>query len=65
MRMPHTIWSAALILAALGSAGLAQIKSFTLDEMVLTADNAVYGQIVHSSRCAKVLSIAASCSDLD
>jgi len=48
MNRLHRLGLPALILAALGSAGLAQIKSFTLEEMVRTADNAVYGQIVHS-----------------
>jgi hypothetical protein len=37
-----------LLLAALGAAAVAQIKSFTLEEMVQTADQAVYGQIIAS-----------------
>ena len=39
---------AALALVAFGASSPAQIKSFTLEEMVTTADNAVYGQIVAS-----------------
>jgi hypothetical protein len=38
----------ALLLAALGLGSNAQIKRFTLEEMVHTADQAVYGQIIHS-----------------
>ena len=41
--------SSALLLGALGTVSLAQIKSFTLPEMVQTADAAVYGQITHAS----------------
>jgi hypothetical protein len=48
MRKTHGPWLAALLLGALGAATPAQIKSLTLDEMVSTADNAVYGQIVGS-----------------
>lgn len=36
------------LLGVLSAATLAQIKSFTLEEMVQTADDAVYGQIVGS-----------------
>jgi len=53
MRKIHSLWCAPLLLGALGAAALAQIKSFTLDEMVQTADEAVYGQIV-SSRVSRV-----------
>jgi hypothetical protein len=35
-----------LLLGLLGAASPAQIKSFTLEELVTTADNAVYGTIV-------------------
>jgi len=46
-----------LVLAGLGAASIAraQIKSFTLEEMVQTADQAVFGQIV-DSRVTKVVS---------
>jgi len=37
-----------LLLAALGAVSTAQIKSFTLEEMVQTADQAIYGQIIGS-----------------
>lgn len=37
-----------LLVVALGAVSLAQIKSFTLEEMVQTADQAVYGQIIDS-----------------
>ena len=36
------------LVGALSAVSLAQIKSFTLEEMVQTADDAVYGQIVGS-----------------
>lgn len=39
---------AALALAAAGTRGVAQIKAYTLDEMVQEADQAVHGQIVAS-----------------
>ena len=39
---------AALALVAFGASSPAQIKSFTLEEMVTSADNAVYGQIIAS-----------------
>src|SRR5262245_40629631 len=38
----------ALLVAAFAALPQAQIKKFTLDEMVQTADDAVYGQIVGS-----------------
>ena len=44
----HSLGLPALLLGALGAASLAQIKSFTLEEMVATADSAVYGTIVGS-----------------
>ena len=44
---------AALALVAFGASSPAQIKAFTLEEMVGAADNAVYGQIV-SSRVFRV-----------
>lgn len=44
----HRLGLTTLLLAALGVSGRAQIKSFTLEEMVLTADQAVYGQIIGS-----------------
>jgi hypothetical protein len=37
-----------LALGALGLASVAQIKRFTLEEMVHTADQAVYGQIIRT-----------------
>ena len=48
MRKTSLPWCSALFLAALGLTSPAQIKSFTLEEMVQTADGAVYGQIVGS-----------------
>ena len=42
------LWCAALFLAAAATAPSAQVKSFTLDEMVRTADQGVDGQIVAS-----------------
>jgi hypothetical protein len=47
-QLPRIGLSAVLLTAVLGLAAPAQIKSFTLAEMVQTADNAVYGQIVAS-----------------
>ena len=44
----HRIGLSALLLGLAGVAGFAQIKSLTLEEMVETADNAVYGTIVSS-----------------
>jgi len=44
----HGLGLSALLLGALGAGSLAQIKSFTLEEMVSTADSAVYGTIVAS-----------------
>ena len=48
MRRLSPAWISALALAALGVASTAQIKKFTLDEMVQTADQAVSGQIIGS-----------------
>ena len=44
----HSLGLSALLLGALCATSPAQIKSFTLEEMVGTADNAVYGTIVGS-----------------
>ena len=44
----RNFWPSTLLLGAFGVASLAQIKSFTLDEMIRTADQAVYGQIIGS-----------------
>src|SRR5262245_52750270 len=41
-------WCGAVLLTALGITPAAQIKSYTLEEMVQVADDAVYGQIVGS-----------------
>lgn len=46
--MRKFLWLSSWLLGALGVASVAQIKSFTLDEMVQTADQAVYGQIIGS-----------------
>ena len=48
MRTIPTLWCTALLLGAFGAASPAQIKSLTLEEMVATADGAVYGQITSS-----------------
>lgn len=48
MKRSPTLWCSALLLGALAAVAPAQIKSFTMEEMVATADNAVYGQIVAS-----------------
>jgi len=48
MRTFPRLVSPALLLGALAAAALAQIKSFTLEEMVQTADHAVQGQIIAS-----------------
>jgi hypothetical protein len=48
MKRSHSLWCSALLLGALVASAPAQIKSFTLEEMVTTADNAVYGQIIAS-----------------
>jgi hypothetical protein len=52
MKTLSRLWCAtllpALLLGAVGATAPAQIKSFTLAEMVQTADSAVYGQIVAS-----------------
>ena len=47
MRKPHFLSLSALILAATGAVGLAQIKEMTLAEMVDTMDGAVHGEIVN------------------
>jgi hypothetical protein len=44
----RTLPLAALLLGAFGASAPAQIKSFTLAEMVTTADQAIYGQIIDS-----------------
>lgn len=49
----HRIGLSAILLGLAGAAGFAQIKSLTLEEMVGSADNAVYGTIV-SSRVFRV-----------
>jgi hypothetical protein len=46
--IPRLGLSAVLLASALGLAAHAQIRSFTLPEMVQTADQAVYGQILSS-----------------
>jgi len=48
MKRSQNAWCAALLLGALTAVAPAQIKSFTLEEMVQTADGAVFGQIVGS-----------------
>jgi hypothetical protein len=45
MRTIPRLWGPALLLGAFAAVGLAQIKPFTLQEMVQTADQAVHGQI--------------------
>jgi hypothetical protein len=57
MRKNNRLWCTALLLGAFGAAAFAQIKSFTLDEMVRTADHAVDGQII-GSRAFRVDSAA-------
>ncbi|MCI0637299.1 MAG: hypothetical protein L0206_25790 [Actinobacteria bacterium] len=47
-RTTARLWCSALFVSGLGAASVAQIKSFTLDEMVRTADQAVDGQIIGS-----------------
>jgi hypothetical protein len=47
MRKIHGLCSA-LLLGAFGASSLAQIKSLTLEEMVQSADQAIYGQIIGS-----------------
>ncbi len=42
------LWRPALVLGVFAAAAMAQIKSFTLEEMVQTADHAVNGQIIAS-----------------
>jgi hypothetical protein len=44
----HRLGLTTLILAALGAVGSAQIKTFRLEEMVQSADQAIYGQIIGS-----------------
>ena len=48
MRTIHRVLCAALLLGASSTVSAAQIKSLTLEEMVKTADQAIYGQIVGS-----------------
>ena len=48
MRTIQSLLPWALILGAFSSVSPAQIKSFTLEEMVQTADQAIYGQIIGS-----------------
>jgi len=48
MKRIHAIGLTGLLVAALGMASTAQIKRFTLEEMVQTADQSVYGQIIDS-----------------
>jgi len=49
MRKMHALWCSAVLATLAGGTALAQIKSFTLGEMVQTADQAVHGQILASS----------------
>src|SRR5262245_17718666 len=53
MRTMPRVWCTALLLGALGAVSPAQIKRFTLEEMVQTADQAVQGQII-ASRVTRV-----------
>ncbi len=53
MRTIPRLWCPALLLGALAAVVPAQIKSFTLAEMVATADHAVHGQII-ASRVTRV-----------
>lgn len=53
MRTIPRLWCPALLLGAFAALGTAQIKSFTLAEMVQTADQAVHGQII-ASRVTRV-----------
>ncbi|NOT30344.1 MAG: hypothetical protein HOP15_07840 [Planctomycetes bacterium] len=53
MRTIPRLWCPALLLGAFAAASVAQIKSFTLEEMVQTADQAVHGQIL-ASRVTRV-----------
>jgi len=48
MKMCRSFGLGALVLATLGTLGLAQIKEFTLQQMVDQVDNAVWGEIVGS-----------------
>ena len=48
MRTIQRASCAALLLGALGALSVAQIKSFTLPEMIETADQAIYGQVIAS-----------------
>ena len=48
MRTFPRLWCTALLVGATGTAAIAQIKHFTLEEMVRTADQAVEGQIIGS-----------------
>lgn len=46
MKMSRSFGLGALVLATLGTLGLAQIKEYTLQQMVDEVDNAVWGEIV-------------------
>ena len=48
MKMCRSLGLGALVLTTLGALGLAQIKEFTLQQMVDQVDNAVWGEIVGS-----------------
>src|SRR5262245_45454864 len=48
MRKIHGIGCAVLLLGALGTTSPAQIQRLTLEQIVQSADNAVYGQIARS-----------------
>ena len=48
MRTIRSLLRWALLLGAVSAVSPAQIKSFTLEEMVQTADQAIYGQIIGS-----------------
>src|SRR5262245_8767353 len=53
MRTIPCLWRPALLLGALAALATAQIKPFTLEEMVQTADQAIHGQII-ASRVSRV-----------
>jgi hypothetical protein len=48
MNRPARLVLSTLLLATLGAGASAQIRSFTLEEMVKAADQAIYGQIIGS-----------------
>ena len=54
MKKITSLGLASLLLGAVSAVSLAQIKHFTLEEMVQTADQAVYGQII-GSRVLRVI----------